>query len=217
MDFYHVLNRGVDKRVTFQEDADYFRFIQNLYIYNNLEQAPHNIWSTSARMKIKAEEKLVVIHAYCLMPNHYHLLLSPLIENGISLFMKKVNMGYSKYFNEKNERSGALWQGKYKHINITKDAHFNYIPFYIHLNPLDLSHKQWRNGSVGNTQNALNKLQLYKWSSHTLFLNPEKVPGSVIDGSFFVHNFQQTNYIQEIKNIILTKHLAQHSESIEIK
>ncbi|MFT7506923.1 MAG: putative transposase [Acidimicrobiales bacterium] len=217
MEFYHVINRGVDKRTTFQEEGDYLRFIQNLHIYNSTESAPHNVWSTSARMKIMPVKKLVTIHAYCLMPNHYHLLLSPLVDDGITKFMHKVGMGYSKYFNEKNERTGVLWQGKYKSINITTDAQLNYIPYYINLNALDLSHPQWRRGAVTNTQNALTRLQQYKWSSHSLFLYPEKIDTSILSGSFFTKELSQAKYIQEIVNIISDKTLAQYSESIELK
>ena len=216
MDFYHVLNRGVDKRVTFSDPPDYLRFIQNLHIYNNVENAPHNVWSTSARMKEQATEKLVTIHAYCLMPNHYHLLLSPLVDDGISLFMKKVNMGYTKYFNERNERTGALWQGKYKNILIEQDSHFVYIPYYIHLNPLDISMPQWRKGKVLDSTKAFKHLETYKWSSHRFFLNPEKIESSIIQNTFFEKEFkQQSKYLNEIKNIISTPHIAMGSETIE--
>jgi len=217
MEFQHILNRGVDKRVTFNEDVDYLRFLQNLHIYNNIESAPHNIWSTSVRMKTQPAQKLVTIHSYCLMPNHYHLLLSPVHEDGIAKFMHKVGMGYSKYFNEKNNRTGVLWQGKYKNINITKDSHFNYIPYYIHLNSLDLSHKQWREGKVTNTQNALNSLNSYKWSSHTLFLDPQKRASSLVVDSFFAQNLNQAKYISEINKIISDKELAQYGNKIELK
>jgi len=217
MEFHHVINRGVDKRVTFQDDKDYLRFLQNLHIYNNIESAPHNVWSTSARMKARAEQKLVTIHAYCLMPNHYHLLLSPVCENGITKFMHKVGMGYAKYFNEKNTRTGVLWQGKYKCVDITKDAHFNFIPYYIHLNPLDLSHRQWRDGTITNTQKVLSVLNSYKWSSHNVFMNPENVPKSLVADSFIAKEINQMKYISEIKNIISDKHLAQYSNNIELK
>jgi len=102
------------------------------------------------------------------MNNHYHLLLSPVEDDlaNLSLFMKKLNMGYTKYFNEKYDRSGYLWQGKYKKIHIERDAHFNYIPHYIHLNPLDYSQPKWRLGKVLNVTNAIKSIGKYKWSSY---------------------------------------------------
>ena len=216
MDFYHVLNRGVDKRVVFQDKQDYVRFQRNLFLLNDIHDAPTNEWTIKARLRNNKREKIVTIHAYCLMNNHYHILLSPLVENGISLFMKKVNAGYSRYFNERNERKGALWQGKYKCIPIKQDNHFEYIPFYIHLNSLDISMPKWRTGGVTNFNKALSFLDKYRWSSHDIFLNPEKAPGSIIDGSFFAtKNSNQVKYLNEIKNIISTKSQAEPSYFIE--
>ena len=84
------------------------------------------------------------------MSNHYHLLLTPAVENGIALFMKKINGGYVKYFNEKYERKGTLFEGKYKRIIIKNEAHFIHLPYYIHLNPLDLAAPEWRERKIKN-------------------------------------------------------------------
>ena len=127
-------------------------------------------------------------------------------------------MGYSKYFNERNGRSGALWQGKYRNISVTNDSHFNYIPYYIHLNPLDLTMPKWREGGIQNHQKAFTELEKYPWSSHRLFLDPAKIPNSIINGTFFEKEFeQQSKYLAEIKNIISKPILAQQSSVIEYK
>lgn len=216
MEFYHVLNRGVDKRIIFQDNQDYVRFERNLFLLNNKHDAPTNDWTIRVRMENNNRERLVTIHSYCLMPNHYHLLLSPVIENGVSLFMKKVNMGYSRYFNERNNRSGTLWQSKYKSILLENDTHFMYIPFYIHLNALDLSLPEWRTGDVTNFKKAISDLHSYRWSSHNMFLNPEKIVGSIIENSDFVTmHSNQTKYLDEIKNIISSNKIATQSEYIE--
>ena len=110
------------------------------------------------------------------MPNHYHLLVTPLVENGVSLFMKKLNGGYAKYFNEKYERSGALFQGKYKSVPIDTDAHFLYIPYYIHFNPLDIEMYEWRDRGVKNFKEAEKYLQKYRWSSHLDYLGTKNFP-----------------------------------------
>ena len=110
------------------------------------------------------------------MPNHYHLLLSPIVEDGIPKFMKKINMGYAKYFNEKNKRTGALFQGKYKSIHVSDDSHFLYIPYYIHLNPLDLILPEWRTGGIKNTRKAIDYLKKYRWSSHLDYLGIKNFP-----------------------------------------
>ena len=99
------------------------------------------------------------------MPNHYHLMISPRVTGGISKFMHKLNMGYTKYFNIKYDRQGALFQGKYKHVLIERDNQFTYLPHYIHLNPLDLEAPEWRNGRLNNPKEAHRFLKSYRWSS----------------------------------------------------
>src|SRR3989338_10051829 len=98
MDYYHVINRGVEKRDVFLANGDYVRFIHDMYVFNDVKSAPNYV--VKERQGERKRDLLVHIHAFCLMPNHYHILLSPIKENGMSLFMKKVNMGYAKYFNE---------------------------------------------------------------------------------------------------------------------
>jgi putative transposase len=157
--------------------------------------------------------KLVEIHAWCLMNNHYHLLLSPANDdpNNISLFMKKLNMGYAKYFNEKYKRSGYLWQGKYKKIGIKHDAHFMHIPHYIHLNPLDYTLPQWRTGTVKNSQEALDYLLQYRWSSYLDYMGTRNFP-SLINTKIVKELCKDT---QHIRSIIGSELLAKESMLIE--
>lgn len=105
-----------------------------------------------------------------MMPNHYHLLLEPVVEDGIPRFMKKLNMGYAKYFNKKYERTGALFEGRYKSVLIDSEAHFTHLPFYIHLNPLDLVTPGWREWKIENIQKTIDFLESYRWSSHLDYL-----------------------------------------------
>ena len=141
----HVMNRGVDKRNIFMQQEDYFRFIHDLFEFNDTAPANNLTYFFSKSSKDiakpyidkKPRKLLVEILAFCLMPNHYHLLLKPRFDDGIAKFMKKLNMGYAKYFNEKYRRSGALFQGRYKSVTVSNEAHFIYLPYYIHLNPLD--------------------------------------------------------------------------------
>ena len=115
-------------------------------------------------------------------------MLSPVAENGISLFMKKLNMGYAKYFNERYKRTGALFQGKYKAIRVISDAHYLYLPLYIHLNPLDLTEPTWRSGALRNVDDALHYLESYRWSSHLDYLGKHNFP-SITDRTFFEREF----------------------------
>lgn len=173
MEFYHVLNRGVDKRNIVKDEKDHLRFMQGLFMYNDRNTLARNARrSPTQRHSQKERDCLVHIHAFCLMNNHYHLLLSPVNEDitNLSAFMRKLNMGYAKYFNEKYDRSGALWQGKYKSVLIEKDAHFLYIPYYIHLNPLDQKFPEWREGKVVDSSTAIEFLRTYRWSSLPTYL-----------------------------------------------
>lgn len=195
MTLFHVLNRGVDKRKLFLNDKDYFRAIHDLFEFNDVEQVNNLTYFFRKQYKdvgrpyIKKERRpLVKIYAFCLMPNHYHLLLSPVVENGISLFMKKFNGGYAKYFNEKYKRAGALFQGKYKKVIIKDEAHFIHLPYYIHLNPLDLTATEWREREINDFKGVMKFLNSYRWSSHLDYIGKKNFP-SVIDHDLLLNFF----------------------------
>ena len=187
-DFYHTLNRGVDKRQIFLDNQDYLRFIHNLYELNNEDRVETTFHSFKEDPNLtdiasrKQRKLLVDVHAFCLMPNHYHLLLSPKKEGGVSKFMTKVNIGYAKYFNEKYQRVGALFQGRYKQITVTDETHLLHLPFYIHFNPLDLSHPEWRDNKISDPKGALEFLKSYRWSSHLDYLGVKNFPSVLTMG-----------------------------------
>lgn len=134
--FYHVYNRGVEKRQIFMEDKDYQRFLQTIYYYQF--NGPKPRFSTHKRFKIKdfdKNPKIVEIVCYCLMPNHFHLLLKQLKDNGIQEFLSKVTNSYTKYFNTKYKRVGPLLQGQFKAVSIETDEQLVHLSRYIHLNP----------------------------------------------------------------------------------
>ena len=195
-EIFHTLNRGVDKRKIFMDEQDYFRFIHDLFEFNDQNPLNNSTYRFRQQSKViarpyieKQPRKLLVnIHAFCIMPNHYHLLLSPKVEGGITKFMKKLNMGYARYFNEKYKRSGALFQGRYKSIVIEKDAHFIHLPYYIHLNPLDLIAPEWRDRKISNLNNAIKFLDSYRWSSHLDYAGKKNFP-SVTQREFLMEFF----------------------------
>ena len=219
MDFYHVFNRGVDKRNVVIDEADRFRFMQGLYIYNNKAIVSRNDRRKSATSQLsKLRDTLVHIHAFCLMDNHYHLLVSPIDNDpaNLSAFMRKLNMGYTKYFNEKYERSGALWQGKYKSVLIDRDAHFMFIPHYIHLNALDSSFPEWRDGKVQDVTAALAVLQAYKWSSYRSYLGDNHYRSITNRRELAGILGTPQQQIAEIKRIITQPKEAADSELLEL-
>ena len=194
---YHTLNRGVDKRKIFMDDKDYLRFIHDLFEFNDVEP-PHNVnyffqkkHMDIARpyMERRPRKLLVDILAFCLMPNHYHLLLKPRSEGGLSKFMKKLNMGYAKYFNERHKRNGTLFEGRYKSGLVKDDSHFIHLPYYIHLNPLDLKFPKWRDREIGNHKEAMKFLENYRWSSFPDYIGKKNFP-SVTQREFLNEFFE---------------------------
>lgn len=212
MELFHIFNRGVEKRDIFLDDQDRFRFVHDLYEFNDQQRVntTYYIFRNANDIRCRDERKrklLVDIHAFCLMPNHYHLLLSSRVKDGIPKFMKKLNMGYTKYFNEKRKRNGHLFQGKYKSIIVSKESYFMYIPYYIHLNPLDMFAKEWRVGKVKDFNKAINFLNNYKWSSHMDYAGIKNFP-SIIRSDFisnFLGNYKAYN--ENIKKWISDKEL----------
>lgn len=186
------MNRGVDKRKIFLNSQDYLRFIHDLFEFNDKNrvnttfrafQKTKNKYDLVGRTNKKKRELLVDIHAFCLMPNHYHLLLSPKIDNGISLFMRKLNMGFAKYFNQKYERTGTLFERRYRSVPIVQEEHFLHIPYYIHLNPLDLVTPTWRQRQLNNPDKAIEFLENYRWSSYLDYIGRKNFP-SVTNRNF---------------------------------
>jgi len=200
MTLYHILTRGVDKRKIFLDDEDYLRGIHDLFEFNDIESVENlghffrkqYIDVRRRYIELKSERRkrklLVKIHAFCLMPNHYHLFLSAVVENGIPLFMKKFNGGYAKYFNEKYERKGTLFEGRYKRVIIKNEAHFIHLPYYIHLNALDLITPEWRERKLNNFAKAMKFLNSYRWSSHLDYAGEKNFP-SVTQRDFLLEFF----------------------------
>jgi putative transposase len=142
-EYYHVYNRGTDKRQIFLDKQDAWRFFKYLQILNSTENIG-SLYSISFKKYKKIElrslaPKLVNIVAYCLNQNHFHLLLEQVSENGIPSFMHRLSTGYTNYFNEKNKRTGSLFEGSYKAKHIVSNEYLMHLAFYINLN--DKIHK----------------------------------------------------------------------------
>ncbi|TAK58349.1 hypothetical protein EPO14_04240 [Patescibacteria group bacterium] len=190
MDLYHVLNRGVEKRDIFMDTGDRVRFVHQLYAFNDTRPANN----TSRKMndlvgRSFERERLVDIHGWCLMKNHYHLLLSERMEGGLAKFLMKLNVGYAKFFNKKYKRDGYLFSGRTKKVLIENDAQFNYILHYIHLNPLDYlkGAEEWRirsNGGIKSSKESLAYLKSYRWSSYLDYIGEQNFP-SILTTSLF--------------------------------
>ena len=141
-EFYHVCNRGVDKRDVFLDSRDFDRFLQGLDEFNTREPLgglyARSLIEFPKRRRPTSKidyEKLVDIVCYCLNPNHFHLLLRQLVDGGVSEFLKRLG-GYTKYFNHRYKRSGVLFQGKSKTVHVVSNEQLLHTSAYINLNGL---------------------------------------------------------------------------------
>ncbi len=144
-DYYHVFNRGTARQPVYSNKRDYDRFLLTLayYQYENPSlklsrflTLPHLEQLEYLSLHHNPKEKLVEIICYCLMPNHFHLILRQVLPNGISKFMRQVLNSYTRFYNAKHERPGPLFQGSFKAILIETDEQLIHLSRYIHLNPL---------------------------------------------------------------------------------
>jgi len=136
--YYHIINRGVEQRVIFKEPADFEYF--------------------EALMCFYAKSYGITLHNYCLMTNHYHLLIE-IQEENLSKFMRQLNMNYAIYFNKKYKRVGHLWQGRFKSWYVTDEAYLYTLMLYIEQNPLKAK--------------MVKHLEEYPYSSYHYFLADE--------------------------------------------
>ncbi len=210
-EIYHVYNRGVDKRDIFMDDEDRLRFIHDLYEFNDKNPALNLnnflVKNKSKSLEVglpkierKPRELLVEILAFCMMDNHFHLMVRQVAENGITEFMRKLGTGYTNYFNKKYERSGVLFQGRFKSVNIEEDAHLMYLPIYIHFNPLDFKFPEWREGKLKDYKKAIEFLDSYRWSSYIDYSGQKNFP-SLIKKDFIMHRLgDEIEFRKEIMN-----------------
>lgn len=143
-EIYHVFNVGVEKRPTFIDKRDYDRALLtiNFYRYFGISSSLSSALKLNLEERelffsqLKGKEKVVDILGYCLMPNHFHLLVRQLTEEGVSTFTGNFSNSYTKYFNLKNERVGHLFKGVFGAVRIEDDAQFIHVLRYIHINPV---------------------------------------------------------------------------------
>ncbi len=139
-EYYHIYNRGVDKRDIFGDKKDLHRFIESVLEFNKVETIGSirdarnkKIEKTEPKALFKLEP-LVAIVVYCFNPNHFHFVLKQLVDGGIAKFMQKLQGGYTYYFNVKHSRSGSLFQGTFKSCLMNSENYFNKVIGYVNKN-----------------------------------------------------------------------------------
>lgn len=191
-EYYHVYNRGNSKQIIFNDEQDHEHFVSLLTILNTDKR----IKLLRNNSHINNGDTLVSIGAYCLMPNHFHILITQEIENGISTFMQKVSTAYVMYYNKKYKRTGSLFEGKFKAKYVPNDTYLRHLFSYIHLNPLKLLDANWKKKVNDTTSNKmLTFLKNYKHSSFNeyisdkfLIINKEPFPNYFPNKKYFIEN-----------------------------
>ena len=151
-EWFHCYNRGIDRRTVFESENDSNRFLKLLYLANSRENVRLDDLSDDIDTIVgrPRADSLVSIGAYCLMPNHYHLLLKEISGSGISRFMQKLGTAYTMYFNIRHGRTGNLFIKPFRSRHVGEDRYFQRVVNYIHLNPAELFESGWKKGSVRN-------------------------------------------------------------------
>lgn len=189
-EYYHIYNRGNSKQKIFLSKKDYQRFIALLYGTNTTERFNFFDLQKAGGVFLKEiEEKLVSVGAYCLMPNHFHLLVTPLSEDGLSKFMQKLSTAYSMYFNETHKRTGGLFEGKFKSKHMETDKQLKYNFSYIHLNPVKLIDSKWKENGIKNMRATLEYLDAYPYSSFLDYTDNNRLQKKILELSDFPNYF----------------------------
>ena len=211
-EYYHIYNRGVDKREVFLDEGDYERFLrsmgefnnsltheQRVYVKNKIEpegktelssdaselssvRDSRNVSDTNGlRTFLDSLPNLVTIVAYCLNPNHSHLLLQQSVDKGIEQYMHKLGSGYTNFFNIKYERSGSLFEGPFKAVQIDSEEHLLWVASYVN----------------GNAQihGLIPDASEYKWGSYPEYLGKSDL--NICDKSVLLDKFKDVKSFQK--------------------
>ena len=195
-EYYHCYCRGTEKRKIFLDKKDYLRFIHLLFVCNGknkIHLSDHGKKSFDEIFGLDRGELLVNIGAYVLMPNHFHLLIREKEKGGISLFMQKLMTAYVMYFNKKYQRTGVLFEGKFRAQHANQGNYLKYLFAYIHLNPLKLINPKWKENGIKNTTEAKEFLRQYKYSSYADYLKEERVQKMILSPEEFPDYFPTKN------------------------
>ncbi len=168
---YHIFNRGVNKKNIFHDPSDYLYFVECIFVYllprnqlmtyliseNYSDQKIRSLISRSAHVKNYSDK--ISLYAYCLMPNHFHLLLRQNEALNMSSFIKSLLTRYSMRYAKKYDHIGPIFQGRYKAILVANSVYFRIVINYIHQNPAD-------------SQKGSSRAELYPWSSLKEYNDP---------------------------------------------
>ena len=209
-EFYHVYNRGVNRRKTFLKESDYSKFLKTIEYYSftnqRLKFSEYLDLSPQAQAEYfsKLSQKSIEIGSFALMPNHFHFLIKQTGEKGITNFMRLFENSYTKYFNLKHGRVGHLFQGQFKAAHIETTEQLLHVFRYVDLNPL-----------TSLIVKSIEELENYSWSSYYIHIGKGN-SANFINSKSLIEQFEgkesyqefvsnQSEYQQELEII---KHLT---------
>jgi len=216
---HHIYNRGVAKCVICDRDVDFWRFLQGLVLFNDVNLTANILWRIErdrGRLTMNVlkdylikqgirRNPLVRIMAYCVMDNHFHLLIEEIQSGGITRFMHKLGIGYAEYFNKKYERVGSLFQNVFKNVLVDNERYLQYLLVYINvLNPAGIIESNWKEKGIQNMKSVLRFAETYQWSSHLDYLGKR---GSLILDKGILNELFPTpkKYMEFVKMVLRDK------------
>lgn len=185
---------------------DYRRFMGLLYLCNN--DRPIHIYRRKKLQyrdyfEVTKDDELVRIGAYCLMPNHFHILISERNDGNISKFMQKITTAYTMYFNKKYARTGSLFENTFKSNYAEDDRYLKYLFSYIHLNPVKILYPEWKTLGIKDIKNVEEFLQNYPYSSFIDYKNLSRFESVILEKSAFPDYFtNQTEFLASINDFL---------------
>jgi len=211
-DIAHIILRGVDGNLLFRDISDYYRGIFSIYEFNNLKSVSIKKrrriidrlkkvgrGPTSAIAdRIDERDKMVELLCFCFMPNHIHLLIKQVGDNGITEFMRKIGTGYGGYINRKYHKEGHVFQSNFQAVKITTNEQLEIVFAYISTNPISLIYKDWKNIRVEDKdfKKTTEFLKEYKWSSYSDYIGTKNF-SSVTQREFILELFGGENKCKE--------------------
>lgn len=184
-EIYHITLRAVGDTVVFIDEKDFFRGIFSIYELNN--KNPVNIWERrreraiekkkrgSTSLTLQERDMFVEVFAFSFMPNHLHLMLKQLKDNGISQFMQKLGTGYASYFNRKYNRKGHLFN-KFHAVHIKDDNQLKNAFAYVHTNLISLIEPGWKEKGIKKAEKVKKFLENNKRHSYPDYLGKKNFP-----------------------------------------
>jgi putative transposase len=194
-EYYHIYNRGVDKREVFSDDRDYVRFLLSIDLLNDEKDGLMIMWRDYQRcvknanlndflkLNFRKRERLVDIISFCLMSNHYHFVLKQNVEKGIERFLQKLGTSYTKYFNKKYQRNGSLFQGTFKSSHISSNGLLLRMAVYASCN-----------SEIHKVSPANN----YPWCSFAVHLGRQK--SDIVNNGLLSEHFKSGKDFEEYAN-----------------